>query len=430
MRYARGVFKRLVGANMGLKAKVQRAGAVFVVLALLLTMIPGAAAQGGDLVAVLEVIEAGVEVRRAGVEMWAPINVETLVGVGDAIRTDSTGQARITFFKDGAFTELTPDTEYRILTFRGGEDRFTLTVEILAGIVMQQFARLLDPASSYEVLTPGMAMTVRGTDFAVRVEDNGRSSLLTREGQVAAEASGVAAAVDPGFGVRSAVGEELSDVVPASTFEELDAALDGCAGTFTTEADVRLNVRVGPGLEFGRVGSIDPQDIFHMVGIDETGEWYRIPYNQGYVWVNAMMFEVSTCDVLRRFSLDDFEAEMAMEDVGLYTETGEVAELGVQARIVARNPVVNFRVGPGTGYVVSDQLENGSQLRIIGRNREQTWYQVLLPDGRVGWVAAFLIQSPIEISQYRVIPVDTLEEADVQPTASPPTAPDESAAEG
>lgn len=400
------------------------------VLVLLVTVVPVSFAQGGDLVAVLEVIEAGVEVRRAGVEMWVPINVETLVGVGDAIRTDATGAARITFFTDGAFTDLTPGTEYRILTFRGGEDRFTLTVEILAGIVMQQFARLLDPASSYEVLTPGMAMTVRGTDFAVRVEEDGRSALLTVEGLVAAEAGGAVASVDPGFGVRSAVGEELSDVVPATTFEELDAALDGCAGTFETVADVRLNVRVGPGLDFGRVGSIDPQDIFHMVGIDETGAWYRIPYNQGYAWVNSATFDVTTCDALRRFSLDDFETEMEMEDVGLYTETGEVAELGVQARIVARNPVVNFRVGPGTGYAVSDQLENGSELRIIGRNREQTWYHVLLPDGRVGWVAAFLIQSPIEISQYRVIPVDTIEASDAAPGQAPTAEQEDNAAEG
>ncbi|MBN2470771.1 MAG: SH3 domain-containing protein [Anaerolineae bacterium] len=404
---------------------MQRVGAILVVLALLLTGVPASSAQGSDLVAVLEVIEAGVEVRRAGVEMWAPVNVESLVGVGDAIRTDDTGQARITFFQDGAFTELTPNTEYHILTFRGDEARFNLKVEVLTGIVMQQFARLLDPASSYEVLTPGMAMTVRGTDFAIRVEDDGRSALLTYEGLVAAEAGGTSAPVNPGFGVRAAVQEELSAVVPATTFEELDAALDGCAGRFETDADVRLNVRVGPGLEFGRVGSIDPQDISHLVGVDETGTWYRFPYNQGYAWVNAHTFDVTTCEVLRRFSLEDFETEM--EDVGLYTDTGEVAELGVQARIVARNPVVNFRVGPGTGYVVADQLENGSPLRITGRNREQTWYQVLLPDGRVGWVAAFLIESPIEISQYRVIPMDTLDAEDVPP---PGVELDDAAADG
>lgn len=398
---------------------LRRVGVVLAVLVLALVGVTAlVAAQESDLVAVLEVIEHGVDVKRTGVEMWAPINVETLVGVGDVIRTDDSGQARITFFQDGTFTELQPNTEYRIREFRGNESRFSLSVEVLTGIAVQQFARLLDPASSYEVFTPGMAMTVRGTDFAVRVEDDGRSALLTYDGLVDAEANGTAASVDPGFGVRSAADESLSDVVPATTFEELDAALDGCPGAFDGIGDVRLNVRVGPGLQFGRVGSIDPQDIRHFYGVDETGSWFRIPYNEGYGWVSAETFTVTTCEVLRPFTLENFTEE---EDVGLYSETGEVAELGVVARIVAQNPLVNFRVGPGTGYDIIAQLENGLQLRITGRNREQTWYQVLLPDGRVGWVAAFLVESPIEISQYRVIPLDTLDV--VEPSQPTETAP-------
>jgi uncharacterized protein YraI len=392
-----------------------------------LLVLPGPAsvlrAQETGLVAVLEVIEPGVQMQRLGDSVWASIHMESIVGAGDVIRTDRTGRARITFFEDGTFTELDPSTEYRIVEFRGSSERFDLSVEILAGIALQQFARLLDPASSYKVMTPGMAMTVRGTDFAVRVEDTGRSALLTYDGLVEAAAGGQAKDIDPGFGVRSA--GQLSQVVPATTFEELDAALDGCPGTFETEADVRLNVRVGPGLDYGRVGSIDPQEVALLLGIDESGEWYRIPWNNGYGWVSAAPVSVDTCDALRRYAPEDADL---VENVGLYTTTGEVAELGVLARIVAQKPNINFRAGPGTGYTVMSLLENGSEVRIIGRNDAATWLQILLPDGRVGWAATFLVESPLDVAQYRVIPIETLET--VPPGAATEEAPADGAADG
>lgn len=406
--------------------RLSRLGMAMMVAVLMLSGVASVLhAQETELVAVLEVIEPGVRMQRLGASVWADVQVESIVGAGDVIRTDSDGKARITFFADGTFTELEPDTEYRIIEFNGTEERFSLSVEILAGIAVQQFARLLDPASSYDVLTPGMAMTVRGTDFAVRVEGDGRSALLTYDGLVEAGGSGTSAAINPGFGVRSEVGQELSPVVPATSFEELDAALDGCAGTMTSDADVRLNVRVGPGVDFGRVGSIDPQEIVHILGVDESGMWYRIPFNDGYGWVSAAQFMVDTCEELRRYTADDDDY---IEDVGLYTQTGEVAELGVLSRIVARNATVNLRTGPGTAYDILDQLENGSEIRVIGRNAEATWFQVLLPDGRVGWVAAFLVQSPVEISQYRVVPVETLEAEATLETEQSPVA--DEAAEG
>lgn len=389
-----------------------------VVVSMLAGVVEVLHAQDAELAAVLEVIDTGVTIQRVGTSMWVEVNVESIVGAGDVIRTNTNGKVRITYFADGTFTELEPNTEYRIVDFSGTEERFALSVEVLAGIAVQQFARLLDPVSSYEVLTPGMAMTVRGTDFAVRVEEDGRSALLTFDGLVEADAAGNAAEINPGFGVRSAVAEELSAVVPATTFDELDAALDGCPTEFESEADVRLNVRVGPGLDYGRVGSVDIQAVSIAYGVDESSNWYRIPFSDGFGWVSSVPFEVRTCDELRRFTAEDADY---VEDVGLYTRTGEVAELGVLSRVLARSATVNLRVGPGTAYDVQDLLDNGLELRIIGRNAEQTWFQVLLPDGRVGWVAAFLVESPIDINQYRVVPVETREAEDAPETDQDPT---------
>lgn len=143
------------------------------VVALLLVVVIGPAAAQSDLVASLEVLNAGVEVRRVDTVNWVPVKVETLIGPGDSVRTNGTGRVRITFFSDGTSVEIEPRSEYRLVEFTGDEQSFRLTVEVLIGITRQQFARLVAPESSYRVITPGAEMTVRGTDFAVRVEETG-----------------------------------------------------------------------------------------------------------------------------------------------------------------------------------------------------------------------------------------------------------------
>src|SRR5512134_17597 len=81
--------------------------------------------------ATLEVLNAGVEVQRVNTVNPIAVEVEAIVGVGDIIRTDDTGQARITFFADGTDATLEPNTEYRIVKFQADDQDFQLTVEAL-----------------------------------------------------------------------------------------------------------------------------------------------------------------------------------------------------------------------------------------------------------------------------------------------------------
>lgn len=260
-------------------------------------------AQEQQLVATLEVLDAGVEMKRAGTEVWLPVRVEGLVSEGDAIRTDATGSALITFFEDGTSAELQPESEVVITRFTGNDERFTLEFEVLAGITVQQFQRLLDPASTYRVITPGIDMVVRGTDFAVRVEDTGRSALLTFEGRVDADDT----PVEGGFGVRAAADGPLSPVVPATTFDELDTALDGCPASATIDSDVQLNVRRGPSLDNDILTTLPPPDINLVLGVTESGEWYRISLGEEtFGWVSAeLVAPDEACPLLRQFS-DDY----------------------------------------------------------------------------------------------------------------------------
>lgn len=283
---------------------------VFLLTFVILFIIPiGLRAQSNELAATLEVLESGVEVQRVNTANWIAVNIEAIVGVGDIIRTDETGRARITFFADGVDTDLLPNTEYRIEEFEGDDDSFTLSVEVLFGQTTQRIGRILDANSNYQINTSGMSLTARGTEFAVRVEDDGRASMLVTEGLVGAQADeNDTADVPPEFGIRSAVGEELSEVVRASSFAELDSALDGCTVSITTVDDVSLNVRLAPSLDAERITVVDPTDVTTFLGVNESGDWYRISLegapdtNEAFGWVMASTIEIdSACAGLRIF---------------------------------------------------------------------------------------------------------------------------------
>ena len=277
----------------------------------------------GQLAATLEVLEPGVEVLRIDTVNWINVNVEGIVGVGDTIRTDDTGRARITFFADGTDTEILPNSEYRITQFEGDDESFTLIAEVVIGQTTQRLSRLLDANSTYDIITPGMTLAARGTEFKIRVERTGRSAMLVSEGMVNADNDAGSADVPVEFGIRAAVAGDLSDVVRASNFATLDSSIDGCTASVTTQDDVRLNVRIGPDIAFSRVGTIDPAEVDRFIGVTASGGWYRIHFRDGFGWILSSNATIqSSCAGLREFPDDH-----GPEDVSLYSSVGDAFEL-------------------------------------------------------------------------------------------------------
>lgn len=255
-----------------------------------------------EFAASLEVLSTGVEVQRVNTNNFLPITFEAIVGVGDVIRTDETGEARITFFADGTDTLLENNTEYHIVEFSGDDDDFQLTVEVIAGQTLHRLNRVLGTNSSYDVQTPGMTLTAQGTIFAIRVEEDGRSAMLVSEGTVDAEANNSTADVSPSFGIRSGVDETLSDVVLASNFDQLDSGIDGCTVSVTTPDDVSINVRIGPSSEQARVGFIAAEDINNFIGRSENTNWFRLEFDGGFGWILSSTATISSdCSGLRIF---------------------------------------------------------------------------------------------------------------------------------
>ena len=301
---------------------------VFMALGLLITLLLSFVVTAqNEFAATLEVLNAGVEVQRVNTANFIRVSVEAIVGVGDTIRTDETGSARVTFFADGTDVTLDPNTEYRIVEFQGDEEDFQLTVEVLVGQTTHRLNRVLGANSSYDVETPGMTLAAQGTVFEIRVEDSGRSGMLVSEGMVDAETDDGSADVPSEFGIRSAVDEPLSDVVRASSFEELDSALDGCSVSVTTVDDVSINLRVAPSLEQERIGIISASDIDTFYGISETGQWYRIMFEDDFGWILSSSASVdSSCAGLRVFENASFEDINNTDDVSSAEATQEAED--------------------------------------------------------------------------------------------------------
>lgn len=274
------------------------------ILCLWLLLSIGFANAQNELAATLEVLAGGVEVQRVNTVNPIAVEIASVVGVGDIVRTDETGEARITFFADGTDTVIMPNTEYRIVAFEGsGEEDFTLKVDVIVGQTVQRLNRVIGATSTYDVQTPGMTLAARGTQFDIRVENNGRSAMLVTEGMVIAGArEGDDAEVPAAFGIRSPRNGQLSDVVLASTFSQLDSALDGCAASVTTIDDVSINVRMGPSVDLEQIGVIVANDIDLFMGVSESGNWYRIPFDNDFGWILSSSAEImGECAGLRVF---------------------------------------------------------------------------------------------------------------------------------
>jgi hypothetical protein len=270
-------------------------------------------AQGTKLAATIEVLDAGVEMLRVDTSNWIALSGGSVVGVGDTIRTNETGRARITFFANGTDVELSPDTTYRINDFEGSETDYLLRVEVIVGETLQRINRIANATPDYSIDTPSMTLAARGTVFVVRVLPVGRSAMLVREGGVSAGKSAAddPRLVEPGFGVRADPDEPVSEVVPATTFDQLDSALDGCAVAVNFADDVSVNVRQGPGRDFEQIGVLAPSAITRLFGQTATNNWYRLEFEDGYAWVQlpAIALEAG-CAGLRPFP-DETGAEGA-----------------------------------------------------------------------------------------------------------------------
>jgi VCBS repeat-containing protein len=130
----------------------------------------------------------------AGTDSWTEGQVGMSLEVGDTVKTGNDSGAEITFL-DGNTMELEADTEIEITSVDVSSDTggTTVTITQTIGTVISRLTQLLDPASSYETVTPSGVTSVRArpATTVVGVTGNGTTWIANQGGDVWIKGHGV-----------------------------------------------------------------------------------------------------------------------------------------------------------------------------------------------------------------------------------------------
>lgn len=157
-------------------------------LALLLAVLPLPAAAS---VTTLHVTSGSASVLRAG-EARPATDGEPLYD-GDSVTTEPAATALLAF-TDGSTLTLDPSTTVTVAEASAGPASTVTRIVQTVGRTWSSVQRLAVPSSRYEIRTPALTATVRGTAFEVDVAADGTTRVHTVEGAV---------------GVANALGEVL-----------------------------------------------------------------------------------------------------------------------------------------------------------------------------------------------------------------------------
>ena len=155
----------------------------------------GGGSSTPSIVATLSEIEGDVSVMEAGTASWTEGLVGMSLVVGDTVKTGNNSSAEITFL-DGNTIELEADTEIEITSVSTDIGGTTVTITQTIGTIITRLTQLLDPASSYETITPSGVTSVRArpahpATAVVGVTGNGTTWIANQGGNISTEGQGV-----------------------------------------------------------------------------------------------------------------------------------------------------------------------------------------------------------------------------------------------
>ncbi len=164
----------------------------------------GEGSSAPSAVATLSEIEGDVSVMEAGTDSWVEGQVGMELEEGDAIKTGNDSSAAITFL-DGTTMELEANTEIEISSVDVSADTggTTVTITQTIGTVISRLTQILDPASSYETVTPSGVTSVRArpanpATAVVGVTGNGTTWIANLGGDVWMKGQGIELLVPDG----------------------------------------------------------------------------------------------------------------------------------------------------------------------------------------------------------------------------------------
>jgi uncharacterized protein YraI len=154
-------------------------------------------------------------------------------------------------------------------------------------------------------------------------------------------------------------------------------------GTAVATVNVHgLNVRTGPGTGYGRITTLPQGTAVTLLGRDQSGTWVLVTIPDGRQgWMYASLLRT------------DYPIS------SLPVTTGGVVNppAGGQYPATVTAFHLNVRQGPSTSFARIATVDSGTVLQMSHRNAAGTWVRVTLPNGTIGWVSAYYLQTSTPI---------------------------------
>ena len=161
-------------------------------------------------------------------------------------------------------------------------------------------------------------------------------------------------------------------------------------GTATVTA-FKLNVRFGPGVQFGVFAKVEMGDVLTLTGFrNGDASWIQVKLPNGTVgWVRSLYVTTSIPIV----NLTPVSVPAPPPPPPPATGPTGVVNTGA----------LNVRTGPGVEFPAFTAITNGTSVSLLARNSAGTWAKIILQDGRQGWVNATYLTMNVPISSLPVV---------------------------
>ena len=219
----------------------------------------------------LEIIAGKVQVMRAGVTTWEPVErrQEAMLKQGDRVRTAPGSRARITL-QDSSKIELSPSSLFTVdFADEQSNFKFKLDMGTLRAIISK-----LQISRKVTVVTPTAVCAVRGTEFSMSFNEAGQDSLVrVFEGQVSVSNSQQTSEVFVGAGQEVQVTPE--GIGPLQTGGSNQLSKD--AGAVSKEVRFQLSreaIEAGAALEMKNAVAQDGKTVIDAFGLRVRTESY------------------------------------------------------------------------------------------------------------------------------------------------------------
>ncbi len=250
--------------------------------------------------------------------------------------------------------------------------------------------RLVKDDDGYTIL---ISLNSNSTEFSNELVTNFKENILELDGQIRKLVEEKFADVKINS-VKFMIGTAMVASIPFMMHTKVQAedSTPGSIEQTTTQPDSsnsldstgvvtasKLNVRSGPASTYSIILALWQGNKVNIIG--KSGDWYQIKLSDGKSgWVSSAYLKV---DITQ-------QSTMHLNDITSMNTIGTVMA-----------SKLNVRLGPASTYSIILALWQGNKINVIGKFDD--WYQIKLPDGKIGWVSSAYLQLDIRQEKINIV---------------------------